>query len=64
MKRALRLIESPQDALSRLLEEKAALEKALRAVDALIAEQGRDLAKIRGVAFIRFEQLRQEFGAA
>jgi hypothetical protein len=34
----------------------------LRVMDALIAEQGRELARKRGVAFLRVEQLKQEFG--
>lgn len=58
----LRLVETPEDVLPGLLEEKAALEKALRVMDALIAEQGRELARKRGVPFLRFEQLKQEFG--
>jgi hypothetical protein len=57
-----RLVEAPEDVLPGLLEERASLSQALRAVDQQIAEQGRLLAKRRGVAFIRVERLKQEFG--
>jgi hypothetical protein len=59
----LRLIETPEDVLPRLLRERDQAAAALSAIDAEIKDAGRELASRRGVAFIRVEQLRQEFGA-
>lgn len=61
MKTNLRLVETTEEALTRLIAEQQVLSGTLRAVEQLIADGGRQLAKRRGVAFIRFEQLKQEF---
>jgi hypothetical protein len=73
MTRALRLIETPEDVLTserllgqelrRLFVGRQRAAKELHDIDDRINELGRYLAKERGVAFIRVEQLRLEFGS-
>jgi hypothetical protein len=54
--------EGPGVLLRRHFFERDQLAERLRTLDAEIASAGRLLAKERGVAFIRVEHLRQEFG--
>ena len=51
-----------EDLLREIVPDLAQAEEHVRRLRAHLAEQGRALAKSRGVAFIREEQLRREFG--
>ena len=56
--------EAPRidELLSQELSDLAAAERTASLLRASIAEHGRVIAKERGLAFIRFEHLKQEFG--
>jgi hypothetical protein len=65
----LKLVESPEspeaqfeEVLRELFTTRETIHRRLKRVDMAIAANGRLLAKERGVAFIRFESLQQEFG--
>ena len=51
----------PKSLLRQIVPELIAAEALVARLRNMMAEQGRELAKDRGVAFIRPEQLRQEF---
>lgn len=53
---------TPEDLLAEMVPELIAAEAVVADLRGLIAEQGRALARKRGVAFIRPERLRAEFG--
>lgn len=54
----------PEAMLARIMPELAHAEQVASRLKAMAAQQGRLLAAERGVAFIREERLRQEFGGA
>lgn len=54
---------SPEGMLAAYVPELIEAERRVRYMRQQVADQGRLLAKERGVAFIREEKLRQEFGS-
>lgn len=57
------LTSGPADLLGQVVPELIAAEALVARLRNIMADQGRLLAKDRGVAFIRPEHLRREFGA-
>jgi hypothetical protein len=62
MKANLRVVRTPSDELREIVPALAAAEQEVARLRNELAAQGRLLAKERGVAFLRIEHLRQEFG--
>lgn len=62
MSAKLKVVHSFEDELRSLFVDRKKYAGQLKGVEALISLAGRALAEQRGVAFIRFEHLQQEFG--